>query len=64
MGVASSLSIWLLLALIYSLPTMIAFYRHASSFWSIALLNLLFGWTLVLWFGASVWALTDKARRA
>ena len=51
---------WLTGAVIYLLPTLIAAYRHANSLWSIALLNLLFGWTLILWFGASVWAITDK----
>ncbi|MDJ0653989.1 MAG: superinfection immunity protein [Xanthomonadales bacterium] len=47
-------------AVLYLLPTFIAFYRHANSLWSIAVLNLLFGWTLIMWFGASVWAITDK----
>ena len=53
-------SIWIAGALIYLLPTLIAAYRHANSIWSIAVLNLLFGWTLIMWFGASVWAMTDK----
>ena len=53
-------TIWLTGALLYLLPTFIAFYRHANSLWSIAVLNLLFGWTLIMWFGASVWAITDK----
>lgn len=51
---------WVTGALVYLLPTLIAAYRHANSLWSIAVLNLLFGWTLILWFGASVWAITDK----
>jgi hypothetical protein len=53
-------TLWLALGLIYALPTLIAFYRHANSLWPIAVLNLLFGWTLIMWFGASVWAITDK----
>jgi ABC-type transport system involved in cytochrome c biogenesis permease component len=53
-------SIWFAAALIYLLPTLIAFYRHANSVWPIAVLNLLLGWTLIMWFGASVWAMTDK----
>lgn len=53
-------SLWIAGAMIYLLPTLIAFYRHANSVWSIAVLNLLFGWTLIMWFGASVWAMTDK----
>lgn len=52
--------LWLSVSLLYLLPTFIAAYRHANSLWAIAVLNLLFGWTLVMWFGASVWAITDK----
>lgn len=51
---------WLSIGLVYLLPTLIAAYRHANSLWAIAVLNLLFGWTLVMWFGASLWAITDK----
>ncbi|MDX1572259.1 MAG: superinfection immunity protein [Xanthomonadales bacterium] len=56
-------AIWIAGIVVYAIPTVIAFYRHANSFWSIALLNLLFGWTLIMWFGASVWAMTDKTDR-
>jgi hypothetical protein len=56
-------TIWLAGALVYALPTLIALYRHANSTVSIAVLNLLFGWTLIMWFGASVWAITDKTHR-
>ena len=45
---------------LYLLPTLIALYRHANSTWSIAVLNLLLGWTLIMWLGASMWALIDK----
>ncbi len=54
------ITLWLGLSFIYLLPTLIAAYRHANSLWAIAVLNLLFGWTLVMWFGASLWAITDK----
>lgn len=60
----NAMLLWIAGLLIYALPTWIALYRHAHSFWSIAVLNLLFGWTLILWFGASVWALVDKPERA
>ena len=56
-------AIWIAGIVVYAIPTVIAFYRHANSFWSIALLNLLLGWTLIMWFGASVWAMTDKTDR-
>ena len=54
---------WILGAVLYTLPTLIAFYRHAESIRSIAALNIFFGWTLIMWFGASVWALVDKPQR-
>lgn len=55
--------ILLIVGVLYLLPTLIALHRHASSFWSIAVLNVFLGWTLIMWFGASVWALTDKPGR-
>lgn len=54
------ITLWLSFSVIYLLPTFIAAYRHANSLWAIAVLNLLLGWTLVMWFGASLWAITDK----
>ena len=51
-------SIWFAAALIYLLPTLIAFYRHANSVWPIAVLNLLLGWTLLGGVAALVWSLT------
>ncbi len=53
-------TLWMAGLLVYALPTLIAFYRHANSVKSIAVLNLLLGWTLIMWFGASIWAITDK----
>jgi len=57
-----NLELWLVIPLLalYLLPTIIACYRHADSTIPIAVLNLLLGWTLILWFGASLWALVDK----
>ncbi len=56
--------VWIAVGVLYLLPTMIAWYRHANSTWSIAILNLLFGWTLIMWVGASIWAIVDKSQRA
>ena len=52
--------IWLILFAVYLLPTIIACCRHCQSTLAIAVLNLLLGWTLILWIGASVWALVEK----
>jgi hypothetical protein len=44
----------------YFMPTMLALYRncHATSW--IAMINVLFGWTIVGWFAAIGWAATGK----
>ncbi len=52
--------IWLTLLGLYLLPTIIACCRHCQNTVAIVVCNLLFGWTLVLWIGASVWALVEK----
>jgi len=44
----------ILLALLYFLPTIIA--RHKSDFAGIFMVNLLFGWTVIGWFVALIWA--------
>ena len=43
--------LWLLAALLglYMLPTIIAFNRKVSSPWSIVVINVLLGWTLIGW---------------
>jgi hypothetical protein len=46
----------LLIAFIYFLPTAAAISARNRSFRSIFILNLFFGWTLVGWFAAMVWA--------
>jgi hypothetical protein len=54
------LQIWALMVLgglLYWLPTIIAVSRKADSGLGIAFLNFLFGWTILGWLGALVWAL-------
>jgi len=41
-------------ALLYFLPTIIA--RHKSDFMGVFMVNLLFGWTVIGWFVALIWA--------
>jgi hypothetical protein len=48
--------------LIHFLPTIIAGSRHVHNFWWIFVINLFFGWTLVGWVIALVWALQDRPR--
>jgi nitrogen fixation/metabolism regulation signal transduction histidine kinase len=49
---------------IHFLPVFIAGSRHAQNFWWIFLINLFFGWTLIGWVIALVWALQDRPRYA
>jgi hypothetical protein len=51
------MSILLTLFLLYWLPTIIAIVRHAPSALGVAALNFFFGWTVIGWFLALVWAL-------
>ena len=44
----------ILLALLYFLPTIIA--RHKNDFMGVFMVNLLFGWTVIGWIGALIWA--------
>jgi len=50
--------------LIHFLPTIIAGSRHVDNFWWIFVINFFFGWTLIGWVIALVWALQDKPRYA
>lgn len=49
--------------LTYFFPTLVSRYRGHHNRTSILLVNLLTGWTVIGWFWALVWSLTD-ARRA
>ena len=44
----------------YLIPTIIAFARHHPSRVAIAIVNLLFAWTIVGWIVAFVWALMGR----
>jgi uncharacterized membrane protein HdeD (DUF308 family) len=48
------------LAMLYALPTFVAWRRGHHNAGAIAALNVLAGWTVVGWIGALVWALTNR----
>jgi hypothetical protein len=50
--------------IIHFLPTFIAANRHVQNFWWIFLINLFFGFTVIGWVIALVWALRDRSRYA
>lgn len=47
-------------ALLYFLPTIIG--RHKADFMGIFIVNLLFGWTVIGWFIALIWACAAESR--
>jgi hypothetical protein len=49
---------------VHFLPSFVALSRHVENLWWIVLINLLFGWTLIGWVVALVWALRDNPRYA
>ncbi|MFP5232561.1 MAG: superinfection immunity protein [Acidobacteriota bacterium] len=53
-----------LVILLHFLPTFVAGSRQVKNFWWIFLVNLFFGWTLVGWVVALLWALRDTPRFA
>ena len=48
------------LSLLYFLPAIMA--RHKSDFMGVFMVNLLFGWTLIGWFVALIWASAAERR--
>lgn len=51
------LAIALMSLALLGLPTLIAFSRQHRNRWVIALINVVFGATIIGWFGALIWAL-------
>ena len=49
---------------IHFLPAFVAGSRHVQNVWWIFLINLFFGWTLIGWVIALVWAMRDVPRFA
>ena len=47
-------------AIIYFVPTVIAWWMHAKSTRAIFYVNLVFGWTIVGWIVAMMWALAER----
>ena len=49
--------------IIHFIPTIIAFKRDAASRWIIFLVNLFFGWTVVVWLVALIWACEGRTNK-
>lgn len=50
---------FLIFAMAYFLPYLIAQHRHNPNRWAILVLNLFLGWTLVGWVVSLAWSLTN-----
>lgn len=49
---------YLILAVIYCVPTFVAFSRRHPNRWLICVINMAFGGTVIGWFGTLIWALS------
>lgn len=58
----TGLVILTLIALFYFLPAVIANQRDTDHLGSIFLINLLFGWTILGWIAALIWAIVEKPK--
>ena len=59
-GVIMVLALFAVGAYLYFVPAIVAHKRKHPSFTGILLVDLFFGWTLVGWVGALVWAVTNN----
>jgi len=48
----------MLIAILYMLPTLIAYARDVPQRQTITVLNIILGWTLIFWVIAFVWAMS------
>ena len=55
----AAVAVLALILAVYFLPTLIAGRGHPHRF-AIFVINLLFGWTLVIWVGCIVWAVVQR----
>lgn len=54
------ITFWLLVLVVYFIPTIIARQRKHQNFLGILVVNFFLGWTLLGWVGALVWALVKS----
>jgi len=49
---------------LYVLPTLVAFHRKVPNAWSVAVINIFLGWTLIGWVVALALAARDTKQKA
>ena len=62
----SIFALWILCALVvgYFLPAIIAYRRDVPNMWSVAVINIFLGWTLIGWVVALALAARDVKQKA
>lgn len=56
--------VFFLLMFLYALPTFIAWRRKHNSLGSVAIVNILTGWSLIGWVAALIWSFLDNDTKA
>ena len=64
MEVFVTLAILIMIAVFYLLPTLIASQRDTNHQGTIFFINLLFGWTILGWIAALIWAVVEQPKVA
>ncbi|QHJ83334.1 MAG: hypothetical protein [Bacteriophage sp.] len=54
---------FIVLMVLYFVPTVLAFIRDHKSKWGILALNFILGFTVIGWIIALIWALSDKGQK-
>ena len=62
--IITGLGLLLALTALYFLPTMLALDRRVPNKWSVVVINVVLGWTIVGWAVALAMAVRDKPRPA
>ena len=64
MEVIAQILLWILVIVFvaYFLPTLIALIRNAENKWAIAFINLILGWTFIVWVGSFIWAIVSPSQ--
>lgn len=57
-----TLIFWVILMLIYFLPSLFALNRESIATPWIVVINLLFGWTIIFWIVCIIWAFSSKTK--
>jgi len=54
--------LFIVLAIVYFVPSMVAWRKDAPRFQALFALNLLTGWTFIGWVAALIWAMVDEPK--